>query len=324
LSNDTIKLPNELLLDFYKQMLFFRRFEERVNLAYMQRKFSGFCHLHIGQEAVCVALQANLSKEDYVISGYRSHTQAIAKGIPAKQVFAELLGKKTGCSKGKGGSMHMFGKKQNFLGGNGIVGAQAPLAIGVAFAIKYNQKNNIIVCYLGDGAMNQGAVFESLNMAATWDLPVLFVIENNKYGMGTAIHRVTSIDKLYKRAIAFNMEHSIANGMDVISLYKHTQSIIKKMKVESKPHLIEVETYRYKGHSVSDPGKYRSKEELLQYQKKDPILQLYRTLLEKRILSENENEKLNLETRNKVVAIEKSAEKDPEPEVNETWQDIYV
>ncbi len=319
-----LAVDRDLMITFYKDMLFYRRFEERVNLAYTQQKFSGFCHLHIGQEAVCVGVQYALTPEDYCISGYRSHTQAIAKGIPAKEVFAELLGKVTGCARGKGGSMHMFSKEHRFLGGHGIVGGQAPLAAGVAFKIKYNKENSIIVCYLGDAAMNQGQVFEAMNMAATWKLPVLFVIENNQYGMGTAIKRTTSIDHLYKRALAFDMKQSMIDGMNVLTVYTNVKRIVSEMRKNKEPYLLEINTYRYKGHSVSDPGNYRTKEEVENYMQEDPLLQLKRDLLKFEFAEEANFKEWDESARERVKEAELFADQSPQPDIGETWLHVFA
>lgn len=318
------KLAQDKLIQMYQQMLFYRRFEERVNQAYTKQKFSGFCHLHIGQEAVCVGVQSHLRKDDYVISGYRSHTQAIAKGIRPESVMAELFGKSAGCSKGKGGSMHMFSKEHRFLGGHGIVGGQAPLAVGVAFAIKYRQENNIIVCYLGDAAMNQGQVYEAMNMAAAWSLPCLFVIENNQYGMGTDIRRTTSIDHLSKRALAFDMNHSIVDGMNVLTVHEHLKPIVDQMRKDYKPYLLEVKTYRYKGHSVSDPGTYRTKEEVQCYQDKDPILQLSQYLIKEKIASEEDLKLWDKQAKDASKQAEDFADQAADPDISEVWTDVLV
>lgn len=319
-----LSVDRDLMITFYKDMLFYRRFEERVNLAYTQQKFSGFCHLHIGQEAVCVGIQYALLPEDYCISGYRSHTQAIAKGIPAKEVFAELLGKVSGCSRGKGGSMHMFSKEHRFLGGHGIVGGQAPLATGAAFKIKYNKENSIVVCYLGDAAMNQGQVFEVMNMAATWKLPVLFVIENNQYGMGTAIKRTTSIDHLYKRALAFDMKHSMIDGMNVLTVHTHVKRIVSEMRKTKEPYLLEINTYRYKGHSVSDPATYRTKEEVETFMQADPILQLKKDLLKFEFADDAKLQEWDKAAREAVKEAENFADESPQPEIGETWKHVFA
>lgn len=312
------------MLAMYKEMLFYRRFEERANLAYTKQKFSGFLHLHIGQEAVCVGVQHAMKPQDYCISAYRSHTQAIAKGIPAEQVFSELFGKVSGCSRGKGGSMHMFSKEKRFFGGHGIVGAQAPIAVGAAFAIKYREEPAVMVCYLGDAAMNQGQVFEAMNMAATWSLPVLFVIENNQYGMGTDIRRTTSVDHLYKRALGFDMSHSQVDGMNCVTVYEHIKPVIEKMRKDCEPHLVEILTYRYKGHSVSDPATYRTKEEVQEYQQKDPIVQLGALLVKQSIASEADLKAWDKEAKEKVKAAEQIADKAPAPSLDEVWKHVFV
>jgi len=312
------------LISMYKEMVYYRRFEERVLVAYTNQKFSGFCHVHIGQEGLCVGVQRALRKSDYMISGYRSHTQAIAKGIPGNQVFAELFGKVTGCARGKGGSMHMFSKEHRFLGGHGIVGGQAPLATGAAFRIKYMKEDDVVVCYLGDAAMNQGQVYEVMNMAATWDLPVLFIIENNRYGMGTDIRRTTSVDHLSKRALAFDMKHSQVDGMNVETVYEHVDAIVTKMRVDKKPYLLEAICYRYKGHSVSDPQNYRTKDEVSDWMKKDPIVQLGLKLVKEKIAKEKDLEDWDDEMKAQVRANEKFADESPDPELSEAWTNVYV
>ncbi len=318
------KYEPAFLISAYQDMLFYRRFEERVNQAYQKGKFAGFCHLHIGQEAVCVGVQKALRPTDYVISGYRSHTQAIAKGIDPKAVLAELFGKKAGAVGGKGGSMHMFSKEHRFLGGHGIVGGQCPIAAGVAFAIKYDEKDDIIVCYLGDGATNQGQFFEAMNMAATWNLPVLYIIENNQYGMGTDYHRVTSVDRLSKRALAFDMDHSEVDGMEVLKVHEHVSGIVAKMRKKPRPYLLEVLTYRYRGHSVSDPAAYRTKEEVAKFQQRDPILQLAEILKKQKIATEDELKAWDKAVKERTAAIEDFADAAPKPEVSDLWLHVLA
>lgn len=312
------------MIAMYQEMLYYRRFEERVNFAYTKQKFAGFCHLHIGQEAVCVGVGSCLRKDDYVITSYRSHTQAINKGIEGRFVMAELFGKSTGCSKGKGGSMHMFSAEHRFMGGHGIVGGQAPIAIGLAFASKYRKEDSITVCYLGDAAMNQGAVFEAMNMAATWALPVLFVIENNRYGMGTDIRRTTSVDHLYKRALAFDMAHALCEGMDVVNVRSTTQPIIDQMRKDHKPFLLEVATYRYKGHSVSDPGLYRTKEEVANYQKLDPIESLAAVLKKDGYATDEDLKSWDDKARADVKEAEAFADASPPAELADAWNHVYA
>lgn len=319
-----IKIDKKLLLKMYKEMLFYRRFEEKVSVAYTKQKFSGFLHLHIGQEAIAAGTGNALKPIDAVISGYRSHTQAIAKGIQPIEVLSELFGKSTGCSKGKGGSMHMFSAKHNFLGGHGIVGGQAPLGTGAAFALKYQQSEGNVICFLGDAAMNQGQVFEAMNMAATWELPIVFYIENNQYGMGTDIRRTTSVDHLYKRALAFDMAWEQVDGMDAIAVYESTSRIMSKMRKDRKPVLVEALTYRYKGHSVSDPAAYRGKQEVEQFKKRDPIESLGDLLTKEKIASSSELQEMNKEIKEQLKDIESKADAAPVPALEELWSDVFA
>ena len=318
-------LTKDQLIDMYKEMCFFRRFEERVGLAYTKRKFSGFCHLHIGQEALAVGVQSALRPTDYMLSSYRSHTQAIGKGIPAGQVMAELFGKVDGVCRGKGGSMHMFSDEHRFFGGHGIVGGQVPIAAGIAFKIRYSDEDEICVCYLGDAATNQGQFHEALNMAATWDLPVLYIIENNKYGMGTDIKRTTSVDHLWKRALAYDMDHSDVDGMDVVAVHDHVNAIVENMRKTKRPYLLDALTYRYRGHSVSDPGLYRTKQEVEEYQKhRDPILQLGARLVEEGYATEEELKTWDKEAKQKTKDAEAFADASENPPVDELYDHVLV
>lgn len=321
---DTDIYDSHFLIKLYRKMLFFRRFEERVQVAYTKKQFSGFCHLHIGQEGVATGVQEALEETDYVISSYRSHTQAIAKGVEPKVIFSELLGKKTGCCQGKGGSMHIMSKKHRFLGGFAIVGGQAPLATGVAFAIQHWKKNEIIVCYLGDGALQQGQVMESFNLAAIWNLPVLFIIENNQYGMGTHVQRVTTLERLSDRALGFNMQHSHIDGMDVLNVYRETKKIVLQMRKDKKPYLLEINTYRYRGHSVSDPATYRTKEEVEGYKKLDPIVQLKTLLLKEQVISEEDLKKMDKKIQLEVRSAQAYANDALEPPISDAWKDVFV
>jgi pyruvate dehydrogenase E1 component alpha subunit len=318
------KHDQKFLEGVYKEMMLYRRFEEKVNLAYQKGKFAGFLHLHIGQEALCVGVQRALRPNDYVISGYRSHTQAIAKGIEAKAVMAELFGKKDGACGGKGGSMHMFSKELRFLGGHGIVGGQCPLAAGVGFAIRYNKTDDVIVCYLGDAATNQGQFFEAMNMAATWELPVLYIIENNRYGMGTDIRRTTSVDKLAKRALAFDMDHSEVDGMDFLKVHEHVSGIVAKMRKKQKPHLLEAMTYRYRGHSVSDPQTYRTKEEVAEYQKRDPIVSLGELIKKNKFATDEELKAWDRQIRDDLQVMEDYADASPKPPIEDAYKHVYA
>lgn len=318
-------LDKDLLVNLYKQMCLFRRFEERVGQAYTKRKFSGFCHLHIGQEGLAAGVQAAIRDTDHMISGYRSHTQAIGKGIPPGQVMAELFGKVDGCARGKGGSMHMFSKEKRFLGGHGIVGGQVPLATGVGFAIRYRNEDDLCVCYLGDAATNQGQFFEALNLAATWDLPVLYIIENNRYGMGTDIRRTTSIDHLWKRALAFDMDYSDVDGQNVITTYQHVSKLAEQIRATKRPHLLEALTYRYRGHSVSDPGTYRTKEEVVEYQtNRDPIRTHAEYLLKNGLATEDELKAWDDEAKRLAKEAEDFADQSPNPPIEEAFEHVYA
>lgn len=324
---ESLRGERELLISLIKEMMFYRRFEERVLSAYTRRKFSGFCHLHIGQEGLCAGVQRCLNKSDYMITGYRSHTQAVAKGISPLEVLSELFGKVTGCSRGKGGSMHMFSWEHRFFGGHGIVGGQAPLATGMAWKVRYQKEPDIVVCYLGDAAMNQGQVFEALNMAALWKLPVLFVIENNLYGMGTHISRTTTIGatSLYKRALAFDMDHSQVDGQNVRAVFEHVSPLVAQMREGSGPHLLEALTYRYKGHSVSDPGLYRSKEEVMGYKNgQDPIQNLAHELTARKFTTDEQIKEWDGEIKAHIKDLEQQADEAPEPDVAEAWQHVYA
>jgi len=317
-------LNDDLLIEFYRRMMLGRRFEERVGVAYTKRKFSGFCHLHIGQEALAVGVQAALKPTDYMISGYRSHTQAMGKGIEPQVVLAELFGKVTGCSRGKGGSMHMFSNEKRFFGGHGIVGGQVPLAAGIGFSIRYENRDDICICYVGDAATNQGQFFEALNMMATWKLPVIVIIENNKYGMGTDYHRVTSVEKLAVRADAFNMASSDVDGMNVIKVYEHVTAVFDEVRKTKAPHLLEAMTYRYRGHSVSDPGNYRTKEELTHFQDLDPIKQHSKFLIDSKIVTAAQLEKIEEDVKAQINAAEEFADNSPEPELEEIWKHVFA
>lgn len=318
------KYSKDFLVGLYKQMVFFRRFEEQAIRAYQKGKFAGFCHLHIGQEALAVGVQAALRDTDYMISGYRSHTQAIGKGIDPNQVMAELFGKKDGTVMGKGGSMHMFSSDKRFLGGHGIVGGQVPLAAGVGFKIRYKNEDDVCVCYLGDAATNQGQFFEALNMMCTWDLPVLVIIENNKYGMGTDIKRTTSIDHLWKRALAFDMDHSDCDALNILTVYEEVGKIVENMRKTKRPYLLEALTYRYRGHSVSDPATYRTKEELKSYQDRDSIIQLGEYLKKNFAVKDEDLKSWDKEAKERSKEAEKFADASPEPEIELAFEHNYV
>ncbi|MCO4100114.1 pyruvate dehydrogenase (acetyl-transferring) E1 component subunit alpha [Gemmatimonas sp.] len=268
-TDSTAALHKELLYS----MLLQRRFEERTAEMYAIGRIGGFCHLYIGQEAVSTGIISLLRPDDYIITTYRDHGQALARGMTPRAVMAELFGRQDGCAKGKGGSMHMFDKQLGFLGGHGIVGGHVPIASGVGFAIRYRGGDQVIACFMGESVVNTGAFHEALNMAALWKLPCIFIIENNRYGMGTALERASSIHDIYKRGASYDMPRDVVDGQDVIAVRKATAEAIERARKESMPTLLEIRTYRFMGHSMSDAvsGTYRTKEELEQYLKRDPI-----------------------------------------------------
>src|ERR1041385_845598 len=268
----------DICLKWYELMLLMRRFEERAGQLYGMQKIKGFCHLYIGQEAVVAGAMSVLKPEDNMITAYRDHAHALAKGTPANEVMAELFAKATGCSKGKGGSMHMFDAKHRFFGGYGIVGGQIPLGAGIAFAEKYNGTKSVTVCYMGDGAVRQGAFHETLNMAMTWKLPVVFIIENNNYAMGTSVERSSNVTELYKLGNAYEMPSEAVDGMSVETVHEAMEKVVAHVRSGKGPYLLEIDTYRYKGHSMSDPAKYRTKEEVEEYKAKDPVEMVLKTI----------------------------------------------
>src|SRR5438034_6325086 len=284
--SDTLEEDRETLLAMFRQMLLIRRFEEKCAESYSLGKIGGFCHLYIGQEAVAVGAISALRPDDYVLTSYREHGQAIAKGISPNAVMAELYGKATGCSKGKGGSMHMFDKEVNFLGGHGIVGGQIPLATGVAFASKYKETDQVTLCFFGEAAVNQGAFHESLNMAQLWKLPCIYVCENNQYGMGTSLERAMSFQDISQKARAYEIAAEHVDGMDVLAVRAATERALERARKQSLPTLLEVHTYRFMGHSMSDPGKYRTRAEIEKYQERDRLKLFSATLNENGIVSE--------------------------------------
>ncbi len=315
----------ERLLGFYRDMLLIRRFEERAGQLYGMGLIAGFCHLYIGQEAVVVGMQAAIQPGDSVITSYRDHGHMLACGMDPNGVMAELTGRAGGYSKGKGGSMHMFSREKRFFGGHGIVAAQVPLGTGIAFAHKYKKDNGLCLTYLGDGAVNQGQVQESYNMAALWKLPVIYIIENNRYAMGTAVERSSANTHLYKRGLAFDIPGEPVDGMDVREVFKAGQKAVEHVRSGKGPFILEMNTYRYRGHSMSDPAKYRSKEEVAKMREQhDPIDHLRKTLLDDGISSDEELTKLDNDIRKRVTESADFAQKSPEPDVSELWTDILV
>jgi len=319
------KIENQLLIDFYKEMLLGRRIEERIGQLYVQQKFSGFCHLYIGQEAVGTGTLNALRKgQDYVISGYRDHVLPLILGMDPGVMIAELLGKVTGCARGKGGSMHMFSEPLRFMGGHGIVGGQVPLAVGAAWKIKYKKEDLVSVCFLGDAAINQGQFHEALNMAAIWDLPCIFIIENNLYGMGTAISRTCTLDVLADRAKAYNMRQAVVDGRNVVNTYTQMKEIVEETRKTSKPILVEMQTYRLRGHSVSDPGNYRTKEEVEKERSSDCLAILKKIMLEQKAVKEDFFETVEDEIADAVEKAVEFAEESPEPDLSEIYQHVLA
>ncbi|MDF3047393.1 MAG: pyruvate dehydrogenase subunit alpha [Candidatus Midichloriaceae bacterium] len=314
-----------LLLDAYERMLLIRRFEEKAGQLYGMGQIGGFCHLYIGQEAVAVGVQLALEEKDSVITSYRDHGQMLAIGSDPKIVMAELLGRETGCSKGKGGSMHMFDLEKNFYGGHGIVAAQVPIGTGIAFAYKYRKQNNICVTYFGDGAVNQGQVYESFNMAKLWNLPVLYIVENNKYAMGTSVERSSGEVELYKRGISFGIEGKKIDGMNFETAYLGIKEAVEHIKSGKGPLLIEIETYRYRGHSMSDPAKYRAKEEVDKYKsERDPIDAIEKHLIGSKLASKKDLEDIEKRVIAQVKEAVDFAQNSSEPSEEELYKDIYV
>jgi pyruvate dehydrogenase E1 component alpha subunit len=304
-------------------MLLIRRFEEKAGQLYGMGAIGGFCHLYIGQEAVVVGMQMALKKGDQVITGYRDHGHMLACGMDAKGVMAELTGRRGGYSKGKGGSMHMFSKAENFYGGHGIVGAQVSLGTGLAFANRYRGNDFVSLAYFGDGASNQGQVYESFNMAELWKLPVIYVIENNRYAMGTSVTRSSAQTDFSKRGISFNIPGDQVDGMDVRAVKAAADKAVAWCRAGNGPFILEMQTYRYRGHSMSDPAKYRTREEVDKVRHdQDPIEQVRNRLLEAK-MGEDELKKIDAEVREVVNAAADFAQHDPEPEASELYTDIY-
>jgi pyruvate dehydrogenase E1 component alpha subunit len=318
------KFSKETYLKWYEDMLLMRRFEERAGQLYGMQKIKGFCHLYIGQEAVVAGAMSVLQKDDNMITAYRDHAHAIAKGVSANAVMAELFAKATGCSKGKGGSMHMFSAAHRFFGGHGIVGGQIPLGAGIAFTEKYNGTKNVTLCYMGDGAVRQGAFHETLNMAMTWKLPVIFIIENNNYAMGTSVERTSNVKQLYKLALSYDMPSETVDGMSVEAVHEAMEKYVQLARDGKGPALIEMKTYRYKGHSMSDPAKYRTKEEVEEYKSKDPVEMVLKTIQENKFASEKKVEEINNRVKQIVDDSVKFAEESPYPDASELYKDVYV
>lgn len=315
----------ETLKQFYRDMLLIRRFEERAGQLYGMGLIGGFCHLYIGQEAVVVGMQSTISDKDAIVTSYRDHGHMLACGMDPKGVMAELTGRSGGYSKGKGGSMHMFSREKNFYGGHGIVGAQVPIGTGLAFAHKYQGTKNVSLTYFGDGSANQGQVYEAMNMAALWKLPVIYIIENNRYGMGTSVERASAITELYRHGEAFGIPGEQVDGMDVLAVRAAGERAVEYARGGNGPYILEMQTYRYRGHSMSDPAKYRTKEEVDKYRnERDPIDHVRKILTDGKMADETALKAIDAEIRKTVNDSAEFAQQSPEPDPSQLWTDVLV
>jgi pyruvate dehydrogenase E1 component alpha subunit len=319
------KATHEELIEFYKSMLLIRRFEEKAGQMYGMGLIGGFCHLYIGQEAICVGIQSALKDGDKVITAYREHGHMLATGSNPKNIMAELTGRSSGVSKGKGGSMHMFDVERGFYGGHGIVGAQVSLGTGLAFAAKYRKTDAVSVAYFGDGAANQGQVYECFNMAELWKLPVVYIIENNQYAMGTAVKRASAEVELFRRGESFRIPGRQVDGMNVLAVRAAMDEALDYVRSGNGPIILEMKTYRYRGHSMSDPAKYRSSEEVKKIRAEQDALERIKTiLLDEKILGESEVKALDKDAKAIVAEAAAYAQNSPEPELSELFTDILV
>ncbi len=318
------KFSKETYLYWYELMLLLRRFEEKAGQMYGMQKIRGFCHLYIGQEAIAAGCMTATKPDDIFITAYRDHALAIAKGVSAKSCMAELYAKATGCSKGKGGSMHMFGVKERFFGGHGIVGAQIGTGAGLAFAEKYRGTENVVLCFFGDGAARQGMLHETFNMAMLWKLPVVFICENNNYAMGTSVERTSNVLDIYKLADAYDMPGDKIDGMSAETVHDGVARAVKRAREKGGPTLLEIKTYRYKGHSMSDPAKYRSKEEMEEYKLKDPLETTLETMKKEFGISDDEIGQINERVKSEVEESIQFADESPLPDDDELYKDVYA
>jgi pyruvate dehydrogenase E1 component alpha subunit len=317
-------MDKETVLEWYRQMVLIRRFEQRCSELYQEGKIGGFLHLYIGQEALAVGSIAARAESDHVITAYRDHAHAICCGLDIGAIMAEMLGKATGVSKGKGGSMHLAGYDQKFWGGYAVVGGHLPLATGIALAEQYRESDGVVLCYFGDGSTNIGYFHESLNLAGVWKLPVLFICENNMYGMGTAVDRASAAPDMVTKAKAYAMPAKKINGMDVFEVYEATQKALKAIRSGKGPQFLEIVTYRFEGHSMGDPLRYRSKDEVEKWREDDPIGILERHILEKNLADKDALEAIDQSVEEALAAAVKFAEESPLPEPEELFTNIYV
>jgi len=311
-------------LTWYESMLLMRKFEEKCGQLYIQQKFGGFLHLYIGQEAVAAGTISACTKDDKHITAYRDHAHPIGLGLHPKYVLAELYGKATGSSKGKGGSMHIFSKEHNFMGGHGIVGAQIPMGAGIAFAEMYKGTKNVAFCSFGDGAARQGALHETFNMAMIWKIPCVFIIENNNYAMGTSISRTTNVTDMSKIGDSYEMPSEVVDGMTVEAVHEAIDRAAAHCRAGNGPYLLDIRTYRYKGHSMSDPQKYRSKDEVAEWKSKDPIEKVLKIIKENKYATEKQIEAIQKKVKDLVEESVKFAEESSMPEAGELYKDVYV
>lgn len=317
------KFTKEQYLKWYESMLLMRKFEEKTGQVYVQQKIKGFCHLYIGQEAIVAGTVSATRKEDKHITAYRDHAHPIGLGLHPKYVMAEMYAKRTGCSKGKGGSMHIFSKEHNFVGGHGIVGGQIPLGAGIAFAEKYKGTDNVCICSMGDGAIRQGALHEAFNMAMNWKLPVVFIIENNLYAMGTSVERTSNVHDLWKLGLAYDMPSKAVDGLTVEAVHEAIEEAVARARRGDGPTLLEMKTYRYKGHSMSDAQTYRTKDEVKEYQEQDPILKVLQTLKENNWIDDKQVEAIDEKVKALVDESVAFAEESPYPDPSELFEDVY-
>ena len=324
LNDSKMNYDLELLKDMYQKMLLIRRFEEKAGQLYGMGKIGGFCHLYIGQEAVVVGIQSAQIEGDSIVTSYRDHGHMIACDMDPKGVMAELTGREDGYSKGKGGSMHMFSREKGFFGGHGIVAAQVPIGAGLAFAHKYNGNKNVSITYFGDGAANQGQVYESYNIASLWKLPVIFVIENNKYGMGTSVNRSSAGDNLSDRGKAYGIKSEIVDGMDIIAVRDAAIRAIEYCRSGKGPYILEMKTYRYRGHSMSDPAKYRTRDEVEKIRKTSDPIENIKILLNKMGVEDKALKDIDVKIKSKIADAAKFAQDSPEPSEAELYTDITI
>jgi pyruvate dehydrogenase E1 component alpha subunit len=322
--SNQVTYSKEQYLYWYELMLRIRRFEERALMMYGQQKIRGFCHVYIGQEAVAAGIESAITKQDGIVTAYRQHGIALARGVSSRQAMAELYGKATGIVKGKGGSMHFFDAGNKYFGGNGIVGAQIPIGTGIGFAEKYKGTKNFCVTMFGDGAARQGALYESFNMAMTWKLPVLYIVENNGYAMGTSVERTSNVEELWKIGLSFEMPSESVDGMSPESVHEAISRAAEHIRAGNGPYFLEIRTYRYKGHSVSDPAKYRTKEEVQAYQDRDPIKVTEEKILNEKIATEAEIQAIKDKIKAEIEDCVQFAENSPYPDASELYTDNYT